>query len=212
MGRRNPALKCEGEITRSHVDGQWTHQGTLTGPNFTHAHPPSPENTLLGVGGCIKGGGRTKFLPRGASKYTPPPPSTGKMPLWPENRGEGGGGGVYNFALDTLGPNRGLYLYQRVPHWRPWTAINGQSLCLNSTSRSRRTLETVEEISPPKPVSARISEQEKKSPKWGREAKVLYTNLTSRFNLSHACRQRLGIYGLMLMTKKLQRSFEAYLE
>ena len=46
------------------------------GANFTHAHPPTPEKTLLGVEGCIKGGeGAIKFLLRGASKYTPPPTS-----------------------------------------------------------------------------------------------------------------------------------------
>ena len=39
--------------------------------------------------------GGIKFLPRGASKYTPPPPSPLKNLLWPEI----GGGGVYNFSL-----------------------------------------------------------------------------------------------------------------
>ena len=45
-----------------------------------------------------KRGGRIKFLPRGASKYTPPPPSPGKCLL---ARNGGGGGGVYNFSLET---------------------------------------------------------------------------------------------------------------
>ena len=35
------------------------------GPNFIR--PPTPEKTLLGVGGRIKQGGRINFLPRGAS-------------------------------------------------------------------------------------------------------------------------------------------------
>ena len=52
--------------------------------------PPTPENTLLGVGGCRKGGGRIKFLPRGASKYTPPSPSPEKC-LLARNGGRGGG-------------------------------------------------------------------------------------------------------------------------
>ena len=36
--------------------------------------PPTPENTLLGGGGIKGGGGRIKFLLRGASKYTPHTP------------------------------------------------------------------------------------------------------------------------------------------
>ena len=45
-----------------------------------------------------RGGGRIKFLPRGASKYTPPPPSPEKC-LLAKNGGRGGGG-VYNFSPD----------------------------------------------------------------------------------------------------------------
>ena len=67
----------------------------FTGPIFIHA-PPTPEKTLLGVG-VYKKGGRIKFLPRGASKYTPPPPS-------PENalRPEMGVGGSYIISPWTL--------------------------------------------------------------------------------------------------------------
>ena len=39
-----------------------------------------------------------KFLPRGASEYTPPPPSPEKC-LWARNGGRGGG--VYNFSLEV---------------------------------------------------------------------------------------------------------------
>ena len=66
--------------------------------------PPTPEKTLLGVGGgCIKRGGVIKFLLRGASKYTPPPPSPERC-LMARN---GGRGGVYNFVLEgkNLGHN-----------------------------------------------------------------------------------------------------------
>ena len=44
-------------------------------------------------------------------------------------------------------PQLGPFLYQRVPHQRPLTAINGHFLYLNRTLRSLRTLKTVEEIS-----------------------------------------------------------------
>ena len=58
------------------------------------------ENTLLGVGGGIEGGGgRIKFLPRGASKYTPPPPSPEKCLL--AKIGGRGGGGLYNFSSEA---------------------------------------------------------------------------------------------------------------
>ena len=40
-----------------------------------------------------------KFLSRGASEYTPPPPSPGKCLL---ARNGGRGGGVYNFSLDSF--------------------------------------------------------------------------------------------------------------
>ena len=74
-------------------NGACTNKNTFTGPNFIHPHPPTPENTLLGVGACIKReGGRIKFLPRGASKYTPPPPSPEKCLL---AKNGGGGGGAY---------------------------------------------------------------------------------------------------------------------
>ena len=46
----------------------------LTGPNFTDPQPPTPENSLLGVGGLYKRGGVKEFLLRGASKYAPPSP------------------------------------------------------------------------------------------------------------------------------------------
>ena len=63
-------------------------------------NPPTPENTLLTVGGgAYKRGGCIKFLPHGASKYTPPPPSPGKCLL--ARKGGEGGGGVYTFSLDS---------------------------------------------------------------------------------------------------------------
>ena len=67
------------------------------GPNFIHP-TPTPENTLLGVGGCIKEGGAYKIPVAGGSKYTPPPLSREKA-FWPK---WGGGGGVYNSSLDKI--------------------------------------------------------------------------------------------------------------
>ena len=43
--------------------GSATQAAVFGGPNFIHP-PPTPDNTLLGVGGVSKGGG-VKFLPRG---------------------------------------------------------------------------------------------------------------------------------------------------
>ena len=57
-------------------------------------------------------GGRIKFLPRGASKYTPPPPSPGKC-LLARNEGRGGGGGAYIIS--------------------PWSKIRGKMRDENST-------------------------------------------------------------------------------
>ena len=60
----------------------------VTGPNFIPPPPPTPENTLLGVGGVLeKGGGGINFLPRVASKKKHPHP---KMPFG-QTWGEGGG-------------------------------------------------------------------------------------------------------------------------
>ena len=72
-----------------------------TGPNFVHP-PPTPESTLLGVGGRIelknKRGGAYKIPAAGGFKIYTPPPLSLKMPSGPK-WGEGGGG-VYNFSLD----------------------------------------------------------------------------------------------------------------
>ena len=68
------------------------------GAEFYTPPPPHPYKYPSRCGGCIKGGGRIKFLPRGGSEYTPPPPSPEKC-LWARNGG-GGGGGVYNFSLE----------------------------------------------------------------------------------------------------------------
>ena len=84
---RCPNSRCTVRSGSNRTDSQRFH----TGPNFMHPHPPSPENTLLG-GGVYKRGGRIKFLPRGASKYTSPPPSPEKC-LLARNGGRGGGGG-----------------------------------------------------------------------------------------------------------------------
>ena len=67
------------------------HMETLcTGPNFIHPPPPPPLKYRSRGGGCVKGVG-IKVLPRGASKYTPLPPSPGKC-LFARN---GGGWGAY---------------------------------------------------------------------------------------------------------------------
>ena len=60
-----------------------------TGRNFIHR--PPPENTLLGVGGRLKEGGRIKFLQRKASKYTPAPPPPPEHAFWAKNVARGGG-------------------------------------------------------------------------------------------------------------------------
>ena len=62
---------------------------TLTGPNFIHPHPPTPKNTLLGVGGVWKRGGY-KISPAGGPQNIHPHPPPLKNALWPE-MGEGGG-------------------------------------------------------------------------------------------------------------------------
>ena len=56
--------------------------------------PPTPENTLLGVGGCIKGGGHIKFCRVGPQNIHPHPPSPEKTPF---SRKSGGGGGCIKF-------------------------------------------------------------------------------------------------------------------
>ena len=74
------------------------------------------------------------------------------------------------FAETIRWPQLGPFF---VPACPPLTATNGDErlltafLCLNSTLRSLRTLERVEEISPQNPVNARISGQ-KKGLNWGR--------------------------------------------
>ena len=72
-----------------------------TGPIFIP--PPTPENSLMGVEGRIKEGGGYKFLPRGASKYTPPTPSL-KNALWAKMRERGSGGIKFLLGLDVLKP------------------------------------------------------------------------------------------------------------
>ena len=44
-----------------------------TGSNFIHPHPPTPEDTLLGVRGCIKGGAYKIPAAWGLKIYTPTP-------------------------------------------------------------------------------------------------------------------------------------------
>ena len=53
--------------------------------------PPTPENTLLRVGGVSKQGGGIELLPRGASKFSPPPPCLVAPCGWDFNRGRGRG-------------------------------------------------------------------------------------------------------------------------
>ena len=52
-------------------------------------------------------------------------------------------------------------------HERPLTAINGPFFCSNSTLRSLRTLETVEES-----LRERKNFRTKKGPNWGRATKL----------------------------------------
>ena len=63
------------------------------GPNSLHPHHPTPEHTLLGVGGVLKRG------QRGGSKCITPPPL--EMPCG-QKQGRGGGGGVCNFSWKEL--------------------------------------------------------------------------------------------------------------
>ena len=65
------------------------------GAKFYTPPPPTPEKTLLGVGGVYKRGGAYKIPAAGASKYTPPPLPP-KIPFWPK-MGEGGGGAYIIF-------------------------------------------------------------------------------------------------------------------
>ena len=69
------------------------------GPNFIHPNPPTPENTLLGVGGCIKA---YKIRAAWGLKIYTPTPLHWKMLL--ARNGGRGGGDVYNFALDKRPP------------------------------------------------------------------------------------------------------------
>ena len=63
----------------------------VTGPNFIHPHPPTLENTLLGVG-AYKRGGRIKSCRGGLPNIHPPPlPEKGLLAEM------GGGGGVIQF-------------------------------------------------------------------------------------------------------------------
>ena len=69
--------------------------------HILYTHPPTPENTLLGVGGAYKKrGGGYKIPAAGASKCTPPPPPVPETnALWAKNAE---GGGIYNVSLDFL--------------------------------------------------------------------------------------------------------------
>ena len=67
----------------------------FTGPNSIHPTPPTPEYTLLGVGGRIEeGGGGNKIPAAGGFKIYPPHPE--KCPLG-QKLGEGAGF-VYNIS------------------------------------------------------------------------------------------------------------------
>ena len=61
--------------------------------NFFSPHPC--KDPSRGGGEYQRGGGVQKFLPQGASKYTPPPP--GENFFWPTNGEEGA---VHNLSLD----------------------------------------------------------------------------------------------------------------
>ena len=79
--------------------GSGTRPNSMTGPNFMHPPPHPWKDPLRGRGVYKRGGRRIKFLPRGGSKYTPPPPPL-RNALWPEMGL--GGGGVYYFAPHKL--------------------------------------------------------------------------------------------------------------
>ena len=70
----------------------WSHW-EFGGQIFFSPPAPTPENTLLGVGG-----GGMKYLPQGVSKYTHPSPP--KNSFWPKEGGWGEGRGIYNFSLE----------------------------------------------------------------------------------------------------------------
>ena len=53
--------------------------GYCGGPNFIHAHPPTPENTRLGVRGIQQMGGGGSTIPAGGGlRNIHPPPSPAK--------------------------------------------------------------------------------------------------------------------------------------
>ena len=53
--------------------------------------PPTPGNSLLGVGGHVKRGGRIKFLPQGGLTIYTRTPSTERNKPFGQKRDEGGG-------------------------------------------------------------------------------------------------------------------------
>ena len=100
----------------------WRRTDSIVGPNFIHPHPATPESTLLGVGGVLRGGGY-KIPAAWASKYTPPPPPPEKC-LLARNGGRGRGGGVYNFSLDQFSVKLRVHLsvdlyYHSPEHKKP---------------------------------------------------------------------------------------------
>ena len=90
--------------------GHFQGMPTPTGPDFIHPHPPTPENTLLGVGGVFKGGGRIKFTSRGGLKIYTPTPLPWKCLL---ARNGGGGGGRIQF-LPGRPPNSFVFFVSRI--------------------------------------------------------------------------------------------------
>ena len=125
------------------------------GPNFIHAHPPSPENTLLGVGGI-------KFLPRGGSKYTPPPPSPENC-LMARNGGRGGGyiilpwmffSRILSAPTEVLGRDirANLRLFQAALDTcldSPFFASLSVHVCTSRFTRPRRDLSKLAHRTPP---------------------------------------------------------------
>ena len=86
-------------LKRGAFSQQFAHQKFSLRGRILYTPTPPPLKIPFKGWGAYKKGGRIKFLPRGGSGYTPPPPSPEKYLL---SRNGGRGGGVYNFSLDSL--------------------------------------------------------------------------------------------------------------